>query len=399
VRSRFLERVEVKEAVDETYGAKEVDAAAFGRLRRLNGCPDMRTAILKLILALGRYAVLPVVAVALVVFAAWLIALDHHRGLALATSPVVLPVTTGAVFLAFGLLLLPTRRKAAPGVEEAAAPGLWAMWKDEDRKFAGVRRTLVIDGDVNASIGEQRQFMGLFGRRLTMTIGLPLLIVLDERAVRAVVAHEVGHAELQHTSGGANLYEFILAAMNIFEYADPETTITGRISATLLNALLEWLQKEHLIMSRQNELEADRQAAESVGRYEAARALVLVASMSARMNEVVFTPLQKELLGAIRAPAPPLQRIISQLEMIRMPGSIEAAALACFATEKEDSNATHPPLRQRLANVGFTEVPKVDAPQTSAADALLSDQALKNLVSRLDSQWTRKAAESVDIFQ
>ncbi len=201
----------------------------------------MRTTILKLILALGRYAVLPVVAVALVVFSAWLIALDHYQSLALVISPVVLPFTTSAVFLAFGLLLLPERSKPVPGVEEAAAPGLWAIWKDLDRKSDGVRRKLVIDGDVNATIGEQRQFMGLFGRRLTMTIGLPLLIVLDERAVRAVVAHEVGHAELQHTSGSANLYEFILAALNIFEYADPETTTTGRISATLLNALLEWL--------------------------------------------------------------------------------------------------------------------------------------------------------------
>src|SRR5262249_47998418 len=181
----------------------------------------MRSAILKLILALGRYAVLPVVAVALVVFAAWLIALDHYLGLALAISPVVLPFTTSAVFLAFGLLL-PRRRKAVPGVEEAAAPGLWAMWKDVDRRSAGVQRRLAIDGNMTASIGEQRQFMGVFGRQITMTIGLPLLIVLDERAVRAIVAHEVGHAELQHTSGGANLYEFILAALNIFEYADPE---------------------------------------------------------------------------------------------------------------------------------------------------------------------------------
>src|SRR6266436_3046622 len=359
----------------------------------------MRSAILKVILALGRYAVLPAVAVALAVFAAWLIALDHYPGLALAISPVVLPFTTGAVFLAFGLLLLPRRRKAVPGVEEAVAPGLWAMWKGVDRKSAGVRRTLVIDGNMNASIGEQRQLMGLFGRWLTMTIGLPLLILLDEPAVRAVVAHEVGHAELQHTSGGANLYEFILAALNIFEYADPETTITGRISATLLNALLEWLQKEYLILSRANELEADRQAAECVGRYEAARALVLFEGMSARMNEVVFAPLEKELLGAIRAPAPPLKRIISQLETIRMPGPIEAAALACLASEKDDPNATHPSLRLRLANVGFTEIPKVDAPQTSAADALLSDQAFKDLVTRLDGEWTRRAAESVDIYQ
>src|SRR5260370_18822910 len=148
----------------------------------------MRSAILKLILALGRYAVLPAVAVGVGGFAGWLIALDHYPRLALAISPVVLPFTTGAVFLAFGLLLLPRRRKAVPGVEEAAAPGLWAMWKDGDRKSAGVRRTLVIDGNVNASIGEERQFMGLFGRRLTMTIGLPPLPLLVQRAASAGAA-------------------------------------------------------------------------------------------------------------------------------------------------------------------------------------------------------------------
>jgi hypothetical protein len=62
--------------------------------------------------------------------------------------------------------------------------------------------------------------------------------------------------------------------------------------------------------------------------------------MSARINEVIFDPLEKELLGAIRAPAPPFWRVISQLETIRMPGPIEAAALACFAYEKEDPNTT-----------------------------------------------------------
>jgi Zn-dependent protease with chaperone function len=272
------------------------------------------------------------------------------------------------------------------------------MWKEVDRKSTGARRTLVIDDAVNASIGERRQFMGLFGRCLTMTVGMPLLVVLDERAVRAIVAHEVGHAELQHTTGGVNLHEFILAALNVFEYADPETTITGRISATVLNALIEWLQKEYLILSRRNELEADRRAAECVGHYEAARALVLVEGLSARMDEVVFSPLNKELLGAIRAPAPPLQRIISQLVTLRMPDRIEAAARASMASN-EDLESDHPSLRQRLANVGYTEVPKVDVPRTSAADALLSDQAFKDLVARLDNQWSKRVATYVDVYQ
>jgi hypothetical protein len=65
----------------------------------------MRTAIFKLILALGRYAVLRAVSVAMAVFAARLVALEHYHGLAI--SSVALPFTAGAVFLAFGLLLLP----------------------------------------------------------------------------------------------------------------------------------------------------------------------------------------------------------------------------------------------------------------------------------------------------
>lgn len=76
--------------------------------------PDTRTAILKLILALGRYAMLRAVAVALAVFATRIVALEHCHGLAI--SSVVLPFTTGAVFLAFGLLLLPG---AAQGRESA----------------------------------------------------------------------------------------------------------------------------------------------------------------------------------------------------------------------------------------------------------------------------------------
>jgi hypothetical protein len=355
----------------------------------------MRNAITKLILALGRYAVLPAVVVALAALLVWLIALDHYPWLALATSPIVLPAATGAIVLALGLLLLPGRRNADPAVEEAAAPGLWAMWNELDPTSAGSRRALVIDADMNASIGEQRQFMGLFSRQLTMTIGLPLLIVLDERAVRAVIAH----AALRHTSGAANLNEFLAAAGNIFEYADPETTITGRIADVLLNALLEWLHKEYLILSRQNELAADRQAAECVGFHDAVRALVLVAGMTARIGELVFTPLEKELLGAIRAPVPPLQRIISQLDTIRTPDEIKAAALARMASEKDDVNSTHPSLRQRLANLGFAEIPEFDAAQTSALDALLSSHAIKELVARLDNQWSKNATEQVDIYQ
>jgi hypothetical protein len=51
------------------------------------------------------------------------------------------------------------------------------------------------------------------------------------------------------------------------------------------------------------------------------------------------------------------------------------------------------------ASYGFAEIPEFDAAQTSALDALLSSHAIKELVARLDNQWSKKATEQVDIYQ
>src|SRR5262249_5000724 len=280
-------------------GDGKARAPALNRNRLVAGVP-MRKSVTAVVLALGRYAVLPVVAIAAAVLVAWLAALEDHPGLVLATAPVVLPVTTCAVALGVGLLVLPARRRASPPVDEQSAPGVWAMWRAVDRRRS--RRILLIDTELNASIGERKRLLGLFGRELTMTFGLPLLILLDERAVRAIVAHEVAHARLQHTSGSANLAEFMAAAEDVFEHADPDNTVIGRIAYILLRALLEWLHKEYRALSRQNELAADRDAADWVGRDEMARALVLSEVLSNRVVETILKPLDQELLGAIRAP-------------------------------------------------------------------------------------------------
>jgi len=175
----------------------------------------------------------------------------------------------------------------------------------------------MIDDSFNASIMEESRYAGLFEQHVTMTVGLPLLIVLDERAIRAVIAHEIAHTRLKHTSGSTNLYDFVAASENVLYYADPDRTITGRVAHALLHSLVEWLSAEYRALSRENELCADGDAAEQVGREEMARALVLTEGGGARLTELVMKPLEKEMLGAIKAPTSPLQRILSQLEDIR----------------------------------------------------------------------------------
>lgn len=356
----------------------------------------MRRFVLKTILRLGRYAVLPVAAFGCALAVVWLTAIDRYTMLALATAPIVLSVTPAAIALAFRILLLPSRGDRNPEVDEVAAPGLWAIWQEFERDFTRSGRTLRIDANFNASIGEESRYAGLFKRHVTMTVGLPLLMILDERAVRAIVAHELAHARLQHASGGSNLSDFIAASENILYYADPDRTITGRIAYVLLHSMLEWLGKEYRTLSRENELCADAGAAEQVGRDEAARALVLVETCGTRLSDLVFSPLEKEMLGAIKVPAAPLQRIVRQLAEIRAPEHFAATAAACLAREpKPDS--THPPFDKRLANLGFADIPAIDSVQTSAVDRVLSREAVAMLSAQFDDEWRRRVRELVSI--
>jgi Peptidase family M48 len=354
----------------------------------------MRKAVTQSILWLGRYAVLPLAAVGLAVFMIWFVALDRHPWLALAAFPVALPIATAAIALSLGILLPISRGNRGVAVDEGAAPGLWAIWNQFDRTSPRSRRALFIDSLFNASMNEHRRYFGLLRPQLTMTVGLALLIVLDERAMRAVVAHEVAHARHQHTSGGANLNEFIEAVENFFDYVDQKETLTGRLAQVLLGSLLKWVETEYRILSRQNELAADQAAAQHVGPQEMARALLLVHLCGARMKELVFAPLDKELIGAIRSPTPPLQRLVNQLDAIRVLEKVEDASLL----SDEPADSTHPPLRARLANLGFAGIPKVETAMTSATESLLSTGAASDLLKRFDGEWRRAATAMVGIY-
>ena len=98
------------------------------------------------------------------------------------------------------------------------------------------------------------------------------------------------------------------------------------------------------------------------------------------------------MLGAIKAPTPPLQRIFNQLEDIRSPEPLTAAAVAGLSREP-DPDSTHPSFGKRLAHLGFTDIPAIDRVQTSALDQVLSREAAKELPARLNDEWRKKAGE------
>src|SRR5689334_21495541 len=138
----------------------------------------------------GRFAVLFFVIPAAVVFCVWMSLLDSHPVWFIAGGLVVMTIATTAAAFLIGTLFSDFRRSKIKGVSPAEAPGLWDQWE----KVAGPRRAartvIALEDTLNASVREERTLLGLLGRRLFLTVGIPLLAVTDENALAAILAHE-----------------------------------------------------------------------------------------------------------------------------------------------------------------------------------------------------------------
>ncbi len=345
----------------------------------------MRKIILAVIRSFGRYTAVLIFAITCGVGALWLLVLDKHPFLFFTLALLVIPLFMTSFALLIGVLFSGLGSQEGHFVTRADAPALWATW-DEIAGEANERRLLCIDGDLNASIGERRRFAGLWGKEVTMTIGLPLLMCLDSSALRSVVAHEVGHNCHNHTSGQANIAEFVGTTNTLFEYADPNHTMLGAVCHLLFGRFLNWLDAEALALSRLQELEADSAAAASQSAPIEARANILTAAAIEFYLQEIVNPIEEELVGAIKAPAPPILRLEDRIGTLRNPMTIRKFAKIAWEKQLEPED-THPTLRQRLESLGYTELLDVEPLAQPASEALLPPATKSSLIEKLNQEW------------
>src|SRR5262249_23612227 len=91
-------------------------------------------------------------------------------------------------------LVRPGRRDDGNPISPKEMPELYAA-VDRLKKEIDVEGRLQIElsDEVQASVREVLGVFGLFGNRRLMTLGIPLLAILDKDEARAVIAHELGH--------------------------------------------------------------------------------------------------------------------------------------------------------------------------------------------------------------
>lgn len=344
---------------------------------------------------------LPLVYVAIVVAAAagvWWYAVhatamfEHVRGRAAFVVGVayVAPLIAGGMLVLFMILPLfwrSAKRERTFWVDRREQPLLYAyIDKLCDTMRAPRPARIDVTADANASAHIDNGLMGLFSRRLVLTIGLPLAESMDLRRFTGVIAHELGHfsqgvsmrlsyavhlinnwfVRLAYGRGG--LDDAIDAAMGDEPWWPVAVIgLTARLTLGIARTVLKLMALlSHAVsmqLSRQAEFDADRQAARVVGSDAMGGALETIPYLATASALAV----ERAQQGWSRRALPDDLVVLTDAYARAMPAPVKEKIAGQILAEETGWFDTHPPLFKRIATLkkaGLQGVLKVNAAAT-----------------------------------
>ena len=247
-------------------------------------------------------------------------------------------------------------------------------------------RILVTDS-FNASVVSIPR-IGIFGQRIILILGLPLMKALSKEQLEAVIAHEVGHISGKHGKFSKWAYQMQEAWGRLIESQEGVDHKFGALYKNFVEWFFPYFTAYSFVLMREHEKDADRDAAELVGTRPLAEALMIMETKGRSLQEDFWTEVHSENV----ANEVPTERIFA-----RMLGALafsdpdrSAASLAKAFEVPTDFNDTHPALAERLRIIGFwTEGPPPKPPpafEMDAANIFLGARA-ERFVSDFEATW------------
>jgi Zn-dependent protease with chaperone function len=306
---------------------------------------------------------------------------------------------TGALTATFIFGCLWVRFDPPPGLElsEEDHPDLHALIAETSAVAGGVRfHRVILDPEMNASVVQNPRLGVLGWYRAYLVLGLPLLEVLDVEEFKAVLAHEFAHMVGADGKTGAWLHrtrttwERVIAHMSSGPYCP--------LVARFFNWFWPRFNSRAFILSRINELAADRISAEAVSPEALARGLQRLAIQGERLEDELWDPLERKFLGSEPLPEDVMERMSALLRINPNPKQSEMW-LRRVLSKSKDGGDSHPSLSDRLARLGFqagdAALPLDQiAPQASAAEELLRPSFLAKARATFSREWLAEALKS-----
>jgi Zn-dependent protease with chaperone function len=345
-------------------------------------------------ISVAAYVVLAIllVTIVLVLYFGWSYALAHHKVRIMIYLGIFTLVMLPVFYIVIRLFL--TRLDPPKGrvLKREEAPRLFEVLDKLEKKLKGPPiHTVLIDRRYNAAISQNPRF-GLFGgHRNYLMLGLPFLLSATPKEMLAVIAHEYGHLCGDHGKAGAWIYRQRITFGGLHQKLSDATDDSWAHLA--LYKILDWFTPYYnaytFVLSRQQEYEADRTAANVAGPDAIATGLIRTALLADWIEDDYWRTFYRQ---ADQRESPSFLPFSSMRTAFSMSYADWATEPRLATAWRENSGVldTHPCLRERVEAIFVgapRNSPKLPVAVTNTAAETLLGNTTKTLIDEFDQHW------------
>ncbi len=271
-----------------------------------------------------------------------------------------------------------------------------ALWRTID-KLARELQTPSIDAlqltaEYNAAAEHRPSWLPFARGEAVVHVGLPLMMVLDDKALRAVLAHEMAHISGRHTRMSLFIWR-ALAQADIAQDTLQDAGLWGLPFRYFYAWYVPALHRRAMPFARRQEYAADAAAAAIAGPDVMARALCAVEAHAPAWAAVM----QEQEKSLERGNLPQQDPFTSFRNRLKEKAHARRAQLwlARALRRKTVNDDTHPALSERLRALGTSPatIAPPSLPERPASEIMLSPNAMP--LERALAQEVRKWQEHV----
>lgn len=262
----------------------------------------------------------------------------------------ILFVLLGLIVLLARSLFMKVPEPEGIYVERKDVPKLFEIIDDVSNKVNAPKiDKVLINDELNAGI-VQRPKLGILGFNTSyLEIGIQLMMALSEEELRAVLAHELGHISNNHGKFGNWIYKVNSTWYRISEIFE------DRKGVFLIKRFFNWYIPMYNIYShiilRKQELEADKFSVKVANSKITANSILNIVVKTNYMDKIFWTNIQKKAIDR-EQPIDNIYEIIMKNLKEELDDDFKVKSIRKIIALVEDPFDTHPPLVQRLEEIG-----------------------------------------------
>ncbi len=258
---------------------------------------------------------------------------------------------------------------------------------------AGRPQKVFITDEFNAAVATLPRF-GMFGRKVYMLLGLPLMKSLSPDQFKAVLAHEIGHISEKHGAFAKWAYQLREAWGRFIDSQEAHEHKFAALYEKFVNWFFPYFTAYSFVLMREHEKDADRYAVQLVGAKPAGEALIALETQTARLNENFWAKVHEENVAQATAPKGIFSRMLSELGT--NDPEHEEKTIARAVQVPTDYADSHPSLGERLRLIGYWQGDGAPAaPSHAGANAAshFLGESVAAFVRDFDLDWDEKIAK------